>query len=142
MQAAIGLSRAVAATRLLFRNAIIRVAANNPLPETTIMASQQDFDGIIHLMRNAPGGMIIKGRIAIDENDKGTFLAHAGNMASAIRAHGISQLLFCEGEISYKSIIAFTEQLQGTCGFLFHAKQSNSIVGSNNKNQRGIFIAA
>ena len=142
MQAAISMSRFVAAIRLIFKRTFMRAAANHVLPETAIMASQQDFDGIIHLMRNAPGGMIIKGRIAIDENDKGTFLAHAGNMASAIRAHGISQLLFCEGEISYKSIIAFTELLQGTCGFLFHAKQSKSIVGSNNKNQRGIFIAA
>ena len=142
MQAAIGLSRSVVSARLLFKKAFMRNTVNMVPPETAIMASQQDFDSIIHLLRNAPGGMVIKGRIAIDENDKGTFLAHAGNTASAIRAHGISQLLFCEGEISYKSIIALTEQLQGTCGFLFHAKQSKRIVGSNNKNQQGVFIAA
>ncbi len=142
MKAAIALSRYVALAGLFCKKAFMRKAVNAVPAETAIMASQHDFDSIIHLLRKAPGGIIIKGRITIDENDKGTSLALPGNLVSSIKAHGISQLLFCEGDISYKTIITLSEQLQGKCGFLFHAKQSRSIIGSSNKNQQGDFIAA
>ncbi len=142
MKAAIAMSRYVASAGLFCKKAFMRKAVHSAPAETAIMASQQDFDSIIHLLRKAPGGIIIKGRIATDENDMETCLAHPGNLVSAVSEHGISQLLFCEGDISYKTIIDLTEQLQGKCGFLFHAKKSRSIVGSSNKNKQGVFIAA
>ena len=105
------------------------------------MASQHDFDKIIHLVRHSEKSIVIKGRIAIDKNDNGISLAHIDDIEGAIKKYNLSQLIFCEGEISFKLIIMLAEQLQGKLNFLFHAKSSKSIVGSNSKNHKGFFIA-
>ena len=52
-----------------------------------------------------------------------------------------AKIIFCEEPVTFKKMIELMQQLKNKTGFLFHAKQSESIVGSDNKNERGIFIA-
>ena len=141
MNTAIGLSRLMATAVLFFKRSLRFTPGINAPVNTAVMAGQQDFDKIIHLIRHSEKDIIIKGRIAIDKNDTGVCLVHKDDMAGAIKKYNFSQLIFCEGEIDFKKIITIVGQLQGKMNFLFHAKNSKSIVGSNNKNKRGFFIA-
>ena len=141
MKAAIGLSRLLATVVLFFKRSIRITTVKNASGNSAVMASQHDFDKIIHLVRHSEKSIVIKGRIAIDKNDNGISLAHIDDIEGAIKKYNLSQLIFCEGEISFKLIIMLAEQLQGKLNFLFHAKSSKSIVGSNSKNHKGFFIA-
>src|SRR6185436_450360 len=51
------------------------------------------------------------------------------------------ELIFCEGTISFKNIIAAIQQLPKATMIKFHASGSNSIVGSNSKDSSGEFVA-
>ena len=85
--------------------------------------------------------MVINGRIAVDKNDKGIAIGKLEDIDQVLKRITTDQLLFCEGELSFKTIIEKLEQLSTKTGFLFHSKGSNCIVGSNSKNDKGFFIA-
>ena len=141
MKAAIGFSRSMAAARLFFKRLInIDLNSSGPL-NTAVIADQQDFDKLIHLVRHSAKPLIIKGRIAIDHDDPGIFIGKQDNIGEAIKKYELDQLIFCEGALSFERIIELTGEFAGKINFLFHAKNSNSIVGSNSKNEKGIFIA-
>ncbi len=76
-----------------------------------------------------------------------TQFENAGNSNEAdliktITNSNINAVVFCENGFANKSIIRQLQQLPENCIAMFHAKNSKSIVGSNDKNTRGFFITA
>jgi GT2 family glycosyltransferase len=140
MKNAIALSKMIAAVK----TKITSKRSNTSNPDihlnTAVVAGQQKFNECLHLIKHATPPILIAGRIGIDLNDKDAAIGNIDVIESCIKKNEIEQLLFCEGEISYKMIIQLTEKLSGKTNFLFHANQSNSIVGSNDKKAKGIFI--
>jgi GT2 family glycosyltransferase len=63
------------------------------------------------------------------------------NSLSIISEKNIDTVIFCEEAISNKSIITILEKLPKHILALFYQNGATSIIGSNDKNQRGIFIA-
>lgn len=107
---------------------------------TAIVAGQPVFTACIRSVQHAEPRLLVSGRIAL-KDDGNPAIGTLANATESIRQHKIQQVIFCEGELSFKDIILKTEELKGKTNFLFHAAGSNSIVGSNDKNARGIFIA-
>ena len=105
------------------------------------MAGQQKFNNSLQLIKHASPPVLIAGRIGIDLNDKDAAIGNINDIDACIKKNEIEQLLFCEGEISYKMIIQLTEKISGKSNLLFHANGSDCIVGSNDKNIKGVFIA-
>ncbi|CAN5789616.1 glycosyltransferase family 2 protein [soil metagenome] len=141
MKIAINLGRLVATARLFFRNLISNNAVEKPQLSTAIVANQQLFDQMLHLVRHSARPLIIKGRIAPNDSDAGVSIGKENNISEAIKKYKLDQLILCEGSGSFKNMISLAAQLSGKTNFLFHANNSDSIVGSNNKNEKGIFIA-
>jgi GT2 family glycosyltransferase len=141
MKTSIGFGR-MAASVILFLKTIIKTGAKSPKPiNTAILSGQQQFDEMIHLVKHSKIPFIIKGRITLNKNDKGVAIGKLEDIDRIIKEFAIDQLIFCEGEISFKAIIEKMQQLSPKTIFLFHANGSSSIVGSNRKNDKGIFIA-
>ena len=107
---------------------------------TAVLANQKKFDESIGLLKYAEPPVAVKGRIAPNVQDEGSSLGSIEHMAGILKKHKIEQLVFCEGSLSFKSIISQAEKISGKVQLLFHAEGSNSIVGSNDKNSRGKFI--
>ena len=141
MNLAIKLSRFIATAKLFFKKFFYTNATVFKSHNTVVMSGQSAFDKIIHLIRYAKPPLTISGRIAIDGVDSGTFLGKINNAGDILKNSKADQLIFCEGELSFKKIIEFSDQLSGKANFLFHANNSNSIVGSSSKNEKGMFIA-
>lgn len=108
---------------------------------TAVLACQKKFNDCLEIIKYAEPPVLLAGRIAVKENDKDASIGNLKDIKSIIKKKDIGQLLFCEGDLSFSSIIAQLENIQGKTIFLFHAEGSNSIVGSNDKNSKGIFIA-
>lgn len=140
MKAAISLSKLLAVTGVFIRNIFSPPANDSKATSLAVIADQPIFDQTIHLVRHSLKPIIIKGRIAIDEHDPGSFISKIDQVEKIIKSYHLDQLLFCEGKINFKRIIEITGQLSGKLNFLFHANNSRSIVGSNHKNRKGIFI--
>jgi GT2 family glycosyltransferase len=107
---------------------------------TIVVAGQQKFDECIRLLKYAKPALTIKGRLAIAGGDAGRSLGHISDISIIGKKSKIEQLVFCEGEQSFKSIIQQAEMISPKVQMLFHAEGSNSIVGSSNKNTKGKFI--
>ena len=108
---------------------------------TAIAAGQQKFDECLHLLKYASPPVAIAGRIAVNHSDTGTALGRIDDVQEIVLKNKIQQLVFCEGEQSFKTIIQQAENIAGKTGMLFHASGSRSIVGSSNKNRQGKFIS-
>ncbi|MBC7866527.1 MAG: glycosyltransferase family 2 protein [Gloeobacteraceae cyanobacterium ES-bin-316] len=108
---------------------------------TAVMASQPVFNDCIHLIKHASPPVLLAGRISLESGDTAVAIGSRSHLKESLRQNKIEQLIFCEGEISFAEIIGETRKLAGKTNLLFHAAGSNSIVGSNNKNGNGIFIA-
>lgn len=54
--------------------------------------------------------------------------------------NGTTNIVFSESICSFKDIISTTALLKGRCAFYYHARNSNCLVGSSDKNKNGEFI--
>jgi GT2 family glycosyltransferase len=108
---------------------------------TAIVAGQKKFNECLHLIKYASFPVVVCGRIAIDPGDKDTAIGKIANLKETLRKNQIRQIVFCGGEQSFKTIISQVESVPLSVTVLLTAENSASIIGSNNRNTRGIFIA-
>jgi len=109
---------------------------------TAVVATQSTFNGMLQIIKNAEVPIMLAGRIAIHKEDTDAAIGNIRQLDVCIQQHHIQQLILCEGTLSFAAIIQLVDAHAGKTAFLFHASNSASIVGSNNKNSNGIFIAA
>jgi GT2 family glycosyltransferase len=140
MNGAISLGIAMARVKIKINKKQDPVKTWAAIVPTAVLAGQKKFNDCLEIIKYAEPPLLLAGRIAVKENDKDASIGHLKDIKSIIKNNNIGQLLFCEGELSYSAIIAQLENIQGKTVFLFHAAGSNSIVGSSNKNSKGIFI--
>ena len=112
----------------------------NPL-NTAIVANQATFSHCLHLLKHAKPALAIVGRIAVDKAETGTSLGNINDAKAIIAQKKITQIVFCEGDQSFKNIIAQVQNIPKQTQVLFHAQASRSAVGSSNKNTKGKFIS-
>ena len=141
MQASINLGRMAASVNLFIKTMMSSQPGTYKPIQTVVIAGQKRFDEMIHLIKYSTIPLVINGRIAVDQNDSGIAIGKLEEIDSLLKKTRVNRLIFCEGELSFKTIIEKLEQFSTRSGFLFHAKGSDSIVGSNNKNDKGFFIA-
>ncbi len=132
---------AIALSKLLASLKSTAQKSNNIQTATTaILASQPVFNNCIRLVQHYSPGLILAGRISLAADGEPS-IGSLTNIQQSLQQHKIEQLIFCEGEMSFGDIISKADSLSGKVNFLFHAAGSNSIVGSGDKNRRGLFIA-
>lgn len=141
MLVAVNVSRLLALLFSAFKKVFSANRYSRKKLNTAVIAGQQVFDNMIHLLKYSKETCIIKGRIAVDKKDNGISLGHVQQLPAIIKNSGIEQLLFCEGELDFKEIIRLSSQLGGKVKLLFHAKNSKCIVGSYSQHENGIFIS-
>ena len=139
LNTSITLGKQLAGFRLLFKSK--RNDSSSKPIQTAVVCSQQIFGSMIQLIRYSKTALQINGRIAVDKNDTVATLGNLSGIEKIIAKNSISQIIFCEDDLSFKSIIDKAKEHACKAAFLFHAKGSSSIVGSNNKNEKGVFIA-
>lgn len=109
---------------------------------TAIVASHSVFNALLMITKQAAIPLVLAGRIALTDNDADASIGSIASLDSCLKKHSIQQLIFCEGSLSFESIIQLVDKHAGKVDFLFHAEGSRSIVGSSNKNSRGLCIVA
>ncbi len=103
---------------------------------TLIIASSQEYQRTLQLIKEAGLHERILGRIAVYENDESSvgYWKKLPELSSAIP---FREVVFCEGSLSFSDIIQSVQQLPSNIRIKFHASGSSSIVGSDSKDTSG-----
>jgi hypothetical protein len=108
---------------------------------TAIVAGQKKFNECLHLIKYASFPLVICGRIAVDSRDREAAIGKITSIKADLKKNEIKQIVFCEGEQSFKTIIKQIETVPVSVTALLTAENSSCIIGSSDKNTKGIFIA-
>lgn len=107
---------------------------------TAIAGSQAEADECIQLIKYAEKTIPLVGRISTEKDQEKT-IGTISQLQCLVKRKEIEQIIFCSGELSNKTIIEAVSTIKGKLPLLFWEKGSSSMVGSNNKNSKGVYIA-
>lgn len=105
-----------------------------------LVCGNKEYPASVNLLQEAGITQQIFGRISISEKDENA-LGAISQLAQLVSEMPVKEIIFCEGELNYKTIITEIQRLPKGLRFKFHAKKSSSIVGSISKNNTGEYFA-
>ena len=105
-----------------------------------IVAGQEKFNEMIQLLKYAEKTFLICGRIMINENETIPATGKISDIKEIIKKEKIESVLFCQGELNYQEIIEQFQSLNKSASFLIHSANCEAIIGSSNKDKKGIII--
>jgi hypothetical protein len=103
---------------------------------TLIIGSEQEYSEVMLLLESAGLEDKILGRVGVNDADTST-VGNWRRLEELIKALPFREVVFCEGTLSFKDIIATIEKAAGKIRFKIHASGSQSIVGSDSKDTAG-----
>lgn len=103
---------------------------------TLVVGSEEEYDEVIQLMKEAGQQEKILGRVAVHENDQGA-IGYWSKIEMLSEAVPFREAIFCEGTFSFKNIIDSLQQPNRNIKIKIHARGSHSIVGSDSKDTVG-----
>lgn len=112
----------------------------NRTSQLAVVAGQKRFEEMIGILKFSSKPLTIRGRIAFNKLDIGIHLGELKNLEELTKRYELDDLLFCEGTMSFAEIIETIRKHRGLLHFFIHAAGSDSIVGSNQKNENGTVI--
>ena len=121
---------------LVQRNVLHDLDDKDEDPQTLIVGSEKEYEAARQLMNEAGLHEKVLGRVAIHENDP-TGIGYWKRLNMLQPAVTFKEVIFCEGELSFKEIIDALKGLPRNIRVKFHAAKSQSIVGSDSKNTSG-----
>ncbi len=110
-------------------------------PDTMIVANEDEFAAVKNLLEQAGHNEKILGRVAIKENDS-TGLGFYNRIHLLEETVPFREVIFCEGTLSYKNIIETLPQASAISRIKIHGTGTQSIVGSDSKDNAGETLAA
>lgn len=113
---------------------------NNEYRQTIVLSDEYEFNRIATLMDKAGLSNRLLGCIHDGKAGPNT-IGNIQQLHSLIATYPIKEIIFCKNSISYKEIIAFMQTVPKHIRLKFHTANSNSIIGSDNKDIGGDSIS-
>lgn len=126
--------------KLLVTWGVVETAEGLYNSKILLVSGEKEVTGTNKLLQELGIEQQVFGRVSLTENEPGTI----GNMRQVkqlLSEIPVKEIIFCEGELSYQTIIEQVQLLPHTVRYKFHSKNSNSIVGSNSKDEAGDYFA-
>jgi O-antigen biosynthesis protein len=105
-------------------------------PYILIAASVSEFEEVKNFLGTNGFAEKIIGRVAVNGEEKG-FISKMNEIDKTAKALNATEIVFCAGSLSYKTIIGCLENLPPEIKLRFHASGSQSIVGSDTSTANG-----
>ena len=122
-------------------NLLNRVDEDNGYRQTIIVAGENDFKTVTEILHNAGMPERVLGRVDNSVTGSGRALGSMHQINHLIKMYPVKEIIFCEDILSFKEIINTVQQLPHGVLNKFHASGSSSIIGSDNKNISGKYVA-
>lgn len=108
---------------------------------TIVVGSPAEFEEVSTLMQVAEKEERVLGRIALDHEGQGA-LTTLGQLDQFLHELPLREIIFCQGQLSFREIITRSAQLRGDLRMRIHAKDSGAIVGSDSRKSAGKTVSA
>ena len=99
--------------------------------QTLIIGTQKEFEEVNAIMQNAGMEERVLGRIDVNGNDTNA-IGKIDDIHRLLTTYSIKEIIFCEGELSFKKIIELIKILRKV-RIKFYASNAKGIIGSNSK---------
>ena len=108
---------------------------------TIVVADESDYNTIINRLENNVIKLQVIGRLSCDEVETAPSLGNLKDLSAILKNDNVDRIIFCINNITIVETVAIIQTLKPSVNYSFHYAGSNSIVGSNNKNEEGDCIA-
>jgi cellulose synthase/poly-beta-1,6-N-acetylglucosamine synthase-like glycosyltransferase len=123
-------------SRLIFR----KKAATKVFLNTIVVAEKQGNKEVVSILENSDSSKLIVGRVGSIDYDSDV-IGSIDQLPELIIQHNINHILLCNDGIRIYNLVELIQQLPLSVSYSFHLKGTSSIVGSNDKNTGGYFLA-
>jgi GT2 family glycosyltransferase len=103
---------------------------------TLIAGSEQEYEQVLQLLKEAGQHDRVLGRVSVAENDT-TALSNWKDLPKLSSTIPFREIILCEGTLSFADIIAALQKMPHGLIAKIHATGSSSIVGSDSKDTSG-----
>jgi GT2 family glycosyltransferase len=108
--------------------------------QTFVIGTEIEFEQVRTIMQNAGMKEKVLGRIDVNGSG-GSALGNVRELRKLVTAYPIEEIIFCEGQLSFKQIIETIKNIPNRIRIKFHAAGGSGIVGSDNNKTAGGFIS-
>jgi GT2 family glycosyltransferase len=109
-------------------------------PHILIAATADEYNGIRAFLQKKGFADRVIGRVGINGPSE-NMITHIDRLDDIVKTLQAKELILCAGTLSYKKIIALTEDLHKGLKFRYHAVGSCSIVGSDTSSSSGEILS-
>ena len=110
------------------------------ITQSIIAGSAEDFSELSVLFQTFGINKTAVGCILEEELVEPGSKVFINKMAEVISAKKANEIIFCEGQLSFKKIISILPYIPKHIDIIFFAAKLHSLISSSNKNEAGIFI--
>jgi GT2 family glycosyltransferase len=108
---------------------------------TVVVGATSEFEEVSGLMQVAEKEERVLGRIAL-QNDGQGYLTTLDRLDGYLREVPLREIIFCQGQLSFKDIIERSAGLQHDLRVRIHARGSGAIIGSDSRRSAGKTLSA
>jgi hypothetical protein len=109
---------------------------NNGKEKALIVGSPEEYKKVFELLTHSGRSEKVLGRIAPGDH-KEEALATVSELLTVTETAPVSEIVFCEGQLTFAAIIKLIQQLPSDIRVRIHSRKSGSIVGSDSKDTSG-----
>ena len=103
---------------------------------TVIAGTEEEYNQTMQLLKDAGIHQRVLGRLAVEEGDQKA-IGNWNELERLRQTIPFTEIIFCEGALTYKNIIDAIQQMPGKLVAKIHKTGSGSIVGSDSKDSSG-----
>lgn len=105
-----------------------------------VAATEEEFEWIFQLYKKYGQQENILGRIETGNISGGNKIGDFKDVNKILKNNSITQIVLCEGALSFKEIIAKIPSIPAVVSIKYHAKGSESIISSDDKDAAGNYL--
>jgi len=114
--------------------------ADNEITKPVIAGAEEDFNELSILFQSSVINKILVGGLLDGEQAEPKTTVLLNKIVEMLSAKKANEIIFCEGQLSFKEIISMMPSVPKHTGIIFFAANLHSLIGSSDKNEAGIFI--
>lgn len=101
-----------------------------------VAGTKTEYKEVMQLLEEAGFRQQVLGRVAVDHTDTGA-IGHISELEELAHRLPFREVIFCQGNLPFSSIIQALTRLPKRVGARIHAAGSHSVVGSDSKDSSG-----
>jgi O-antigen biosynthesis protein len=126
--------------KLLITWNIIETAEGLFNSRVLLVCGENEREASGKLLKETGRDQQIFGRVSVAGKENHA-IGSLNQLPQLVKAIPVKEIIFCEGELSFHTIIEQVQLLPQTVRYKFHAKNSSSMVGSDSKDEAGDYLA-